>query len=74
MRPRLLPTDIINVDRNAWRADAAGKLGFIIDAADYYRALKDVLPNARKSIWIIESRRLALTEFQPAQLMNENKE
>lgn len=44
---------IIDLDNNAWRSDAAKKLGFIIDGADYYLAIKDVLPKAEKSIWII---------------------
>lgn len=46
-------TDIIDLDTNAWRSDAAERLGFIVDGADYYAALKDVLPRAEKSIWII---------------------
>ena len=44
---------IIDLDNNAWRSDAAKKLGFIVDGADYYLAIKDVLPKAEKSIWII---------------------
>ncbi len=46
-------TDIIDLGINAWRTDAADKVGFIVDGADYYRALKDVLPKAEKRIWII---------------------
>ena len=45
--------EIINLEKNAWRADPAERLGFIVDAADYYRALKDVLPKAEKTVWII---------------------
>lgn len=45
--------NIINLDNNAWRTDAAERLGFIVDAADYYLALKDVLPRAARTIWII---------------------
>ena len=47
------PNPIIDLDKNAWRADAAEKLGFIVDGADYYLALKDVLPKAEKAVWII---------------------
>jgi phosphatidylserine/phosphatidylglycerophosphate/cardiolipin synthase-like enzyme len=46
-------TNIIDLEKNAWRTDPAERLGFIVDAADYYLALKDVLPRAEKSIWII---------------------
>lgn len=46
-------TNIINLEKNAWRTDAAERLGFIVDAADYYLSIKDVLPGAEKSIWII---------------------
>lgn len=45
-------TNIIDLDTNAWRTDPAERLGFIVDAADYYLALKDVMPRAEKSIWI----------------------
>lgn len=45
--------NIINLEKNAWRADPAERLGFIVDGADYYLALKDVLPRAEKTIWII---------------------
>jgi phospholipase D1/2 len=46
-------TKIIDLENNAWRSDAAERLGFIVDGADYYLALKDVMPQAEKSIWII---------------------
>lgn len=46
-------TGIIDLDNNAWRSDTAEKLGFIVDGSDYYLALKDVLPRAEKTIWII---------------------
>lgn len=46
-------TDIIDLGSNAWRADAAEKVGFIVDGADYYKALADVLPRAEKRIWIV---------------------
>lgn len=46
-------TNIINLEKNAWRTDPAEQLGFIVDGADYYLALKDVLPRAEKNVWII---------------------
>ena len=46
-------TTIIDIERNAWRSDPADKVGFIIDAAQYYRSLQEILPKARKTIWII---------------------
>ena len=46
-------TNIIDLENNAWRADPAERVGFIVDAADYYLALREVLPGAEKSIWII---------------------
>ena len=46
-------TKIIDLENNAWRSDAAERLGFIVDGADYYLALKAVMPQAEKSIWII---------------------
>ena len=46
-------TNIIDLEKNAWRSDEAERVGFIVDAADYYLAIKDVLPRAEKNIWII---------------------
>lgn len=53
MQPHVSQTPIIDLDTNAWRTDAAEKVGFIVDGADYYRALQAVLPKAEKRIWII---------------------
>jgi phosphatidylserine/phosphatidylglycerophosphate/cardiolipin synthase-like enzyme len=44
---------IIKLGTNAWRSAKADKVGFLIDAADYYAALDDVLPRAQKTIWIV---------------------
>jgi phospholipase D1/2 len=46
-------TSIINLESNAWRSDPAEKVGFIIDAAEYYRSLQEILPKAKRTIWII---------------------
>jgi phosphatidylserine/phosphatidylglycerophosphate/cardiolipin synthase-like enzyme len=53
MKADIQETNIIDLDKNAWRSDPAERVGFIVDAADYYLAVKDVLPRAEKSIWII---------------------
>lgn len=53
MQPHSSTTEIIDLDNNAWRSDPAEKVGFIVDGADYYRALNEVLPQAEKRIWII---------------------
>lgn len=53
MQPSVSQTQIIDLDSNAWRSDPAEKVGFIVDGADYYRALMDVLPKAEKRVWII---------------------
>lgn len=44
---------VINTSTNAWRASAADRVGFIIDAAAYYSALREVLFQAEREIWII---------------------
>ncbi|UVC06576.1 phospholipase [Rhizobium sp. TH2] len=46
-------SSIINLESNAWRSDPAEKVGFIIDAAEYYRSLQEILPKAKSTIWII---------------------
>lgn len=51
---------ILKTEKNCWRVERADKLRFIIDAADYFRILRETLKNARKSIyllcWDIDSR------------------
>jgi phospholipase D1/2 len=44
---------IVDTRTNAWRSDPAEKVGFLVDAAEYYRSLVDILPQAEKRIWII---------------------
>ncbi|MGI2030919.1 phospholipase D-like domain-containing protein [Rhizobium panacihumi] len=44
---------IIRHGRNAWRTAVATKAAFLIDGADYYRRLEQVILRARKSIFII---------------------
>ncbi|CAD7039179.1 phospholipase [Pseudorhizobium endolithicum] len=44
---------IIKPGRNAWRSARAEKAAFLIDGADYFRRLDQVLGQARRSIFII---------------------
>lgn len=44
---------IIKLGSNAWRSAEAEKIGFLIDAADYYAGLDDVLRQAEQTIWIV---------------------
>ena len=44
---------IIDLESNAWRSDPADRVGFIVDAAEYYRCLQEILPKAARSLWII---------------------
>lgn len=44
---------IIRPGRNVWRSAIAEKIAFLVDGADYYRRLDQVLRQARKSIFII---------------------
>ncbi|WP_082118367.1 phospholipase D-like domain-containing protein [Rhizobium sp. LC145] len=44
---------IIRPGRNAWRSARADKAAFLVDGADYFRRLDQVLRKARKSIFIV---------------------
>ncbi|KXF79120.1 phospholipase [Paramesorhizobium deserti] len=44
---------IIRAGRNAWRVRAAEKAAFLIDGESYFDRLREVLVQARKSIWIV---------------------
>jgi phosphatidylserine/phosphatidylglycerophosphate/cardiolipin synthase-like enzyme len=44
---------IIKLGTNAWRAAKADRIGFLIDAADYYASLDDALRQSQKTIWIV---------------------
>jgi phosphatidylserine/phosphatidylglycerophosphate/cardiolipin synthase-like enzyme len=44
---------VIRPGDNAWRTARADKLGFMIDAADYFARLEQVLRQAERSIWIL---------------------
>ena len=44
---------IIKPGRNAWRSGRAEKVAFLVDGADYFRRLDEVLRQAERSIFII---------------------
>ncbi len=46
-------TPIVKPGRNAWRSAIAEKVAFLVDAADYFKRLDQVLDLAQKSIFII---------------------
>ena len=39
--------------RNCWRIERARRLAFFVDAADYFAALREALPKARHSVFIL---------------------
>jgi phospholipase D1/2 len=47
------PNPIIKPGLNAWRSGRAEKVAFLIDGADYFRRLDQVLRQAQRSIFII---------------------
>ena len=44
-------TPIVKPGRNAWRSAIAEKVAFLVDAADYFKRLDQVLDLAQKSIF-----------------------
>ncbi|MVA25761.1 phospholipase D-like domain-containing protein [Agrobacterium vitis] len=44
---------VIRVGHNAWKTGVASKAGFLIDGAQYFRALADALSRAQEQIFII---------------------
>lgn len=53
MTPARISQRVIDTSTNAWRKSAAHRLGFIVDGADYYAALREVLFRAEREVWII---------------------
>ncbi|TCR06199.1 phospholipase D-like domain-containing protein [Neorhizobium sp. JUb45] len=47
------PESIIRHGRNAWRTANAEKAAFLVDGADYYRRLEQVILKAKRAIFII---------------------
>lgn len=50
---RAAQTLICRPSENCWRVGRADRLAFLVDGANYFRALAQALPGARKRIWII---------------------
>ncbi|RST80199.1 phospholipase [Aquibium carbonis] len=44
---------LLSVGRNCWRIEQAERVGLIVDAANYFRAVKDAFLKARHSIYLI---------------------
>jgi phosphatidylserine/phosphatidylglycerophosphate/cardiolipin synthase-like enzyme len=44
---------IVKVGINAWRSAKADKVGFLIDAAEYYAGLDTAFRQAKKTVWIV---------------------
>lgn len=44
---------ILSVGRNCWRIEKSNRVGLIVDAANYFRAVKDAFLKARHSIYLI---------------------
>lgn len=57
---RGLDAALLEEGRNCWRLARADRAAFLIDAADYYRAVRDAIMGARRSVlilgWDIDSR------------------
>ncbi len=47
------PSALLQPGRNCWRQEHAGRFKLLIDAADYFRALRLALLNARRSVYIL---------------------
>ena len=60
---------LIRPGKNCWRSDRAERLGMVVDGEDYFRALAEVLPQARRSIlvvgWEFDSRTRLLRRGEP---------
>src|SRR5687768_10970564 len=39
--------------RNCWRIDRANRLGFLIDGADYFKAVRSAISQAQRSVFIV---------------------
>ncbi len=47
------PETIFQAGKNCWRKTHAGRISFLVDAADYYRAFYRVVSQARQSVFIL---------------------
>lgn len=59
-KPKSMMEPIIKIGRNCWRKERAERAAFIVDAADYFKALESAANRAVKSLyiaaWDIDSR------------------
>jgi phosphatidylserine/phosphatidylglycerophosphate/cardiolipin synthase-like enzyme len=53
IEPGLNHVRIIRPGRNVWRSARADRIAFLIDGEDYFSRLAEVLPQAKKSIFIV---------------------
>ena len=44
---------ILKVDRNCWRQEEAQRLAIAIDGEDYFRAVREAILAARRSLFIL---------------------
>lgn len=50
---RRMESSIIQVGRNCWRQESAGRVAFLVDAAHYFEALYEAFHRAQSTIWIL---------------------
>lgn len=48
-----MPQPILDVGRNCWRMEEASRFALIIDAEDYFRAVKDAILQARHNVFLV---------------------
>lgn len=53
MMSKHAPDPILSPGRNCWRIDRADRLALIVDAADYFRAVKAAILEARHCVYLI---------------------
>jgi phospholipase D1/2 len=58
-------TPILSSGRNCWRIEHADRVAIIVDAADYFRAVKEAFLKARHSIYLIGWDFDTRIEFEP---------
>jgi phospholipase D1/2 len=59
------PDSILRPGRNCWRIEQADRLALIVDAADYFRAVKAAILEARHSVYLIGWDFDARIKFEP---------
>ena len=63
------PFPILKPGRNCWRIEHADRIAFLVDGAAYFRAFREVVKQARRSVlimaWDIDSRVELVREHEP---------